>query len=79
MTGLTSKKLIIIAVIVSVVILFQTCIRYEYHIVGKGLGTVRIDRLTGKTKLIKNLPEQKKQDNTQSYNDPNSLLYGYKE
>ncbi len=60
------------------VLLFQTCLRYEYHVVANGIATLRIDKLTGKTKLIKNIPNKPKQKQEIKRETP-SLLDGYKE
>ncbi len=72
------KYFYIIVSVFVLLILFQTCLRYEYHVVAKGLATVKIDKLTGKTKLIKNIPEKPKQKQ-EIKKETLSLLDGYKE
>ncbi len=76
---LTQKKLIFIFGAIVIIALFQTCIRYEYHIISKGMATVRIDRLTGKIKTIPNIEFKNEPLYNVDTNSPNSLLYGYKE
>ncbi|MDR1169090.1 MAG: hypothetical protein LBK53_09430 [Heliobacteriaceae bacterium] len=53
-------KRVLIAIALIIVFIFQVFLRYQYKVVANGLGTVKIDRLTGKTSVQSNIKKERK-------------------
>jgi hypothetical protein len=47
------RRTMVIAAVIAI-FLFQVFFRYQYKVVASGIATVKIDRLTGKTELVRN-------------------------